>query len=175
MSSSASYFLPAHVDGATSTAGTSRLPPGPRLDVYLFHGPDGGDITFTNGEPVLADGLETAAYLSLFGGNAEDTGLPGGLSQQWWGNCEEPVPERWLRSETQYLLATLIPNTGNLGRIESAANNDLAWLVSSGIASAVSAVASMPARNRIGLAITVLLTSAETYRFDFSRPWGQST
>ena len=94
-----------------------------RLTCCTCHGArtrcgDGGEITWVGGQPLTASGLETAAYLSLFGGNQEDSGLADGEAKQWWANFEEPVAERRQRSQTQALLAGLPATPFNLRRVE---------------------------------------------------------
>lgn len=125
------------------------------LDVVLFHTINGGEVTLVGGEPIRGDGVASAVYLSLFGGNEDDSGLPGDAGKQWWGNLSESNPARCYRSETQYALAILPTTTSNLRRIEAAAQRDLTWFVSSGLARTVTAAASMPARNRVALDVKV--------------------
>lgn len=171
MSTSAIYYLPT----PAATPPTPRPARGASVaasDIYFHHTEDGGELVFLGGEPVKSDGLEAAAYISLFGGNDDDNGQPSGRARQWWGNFSEQDPTRWLRSETQYLLATLPPTTGNLRRLEAAAKADLAWLVSSGIASQVEARASMPARNSVALDIALVVATGAVERFNFPRTWG---
>ncbi len=144
-------------------------------DVLLRHTPDGGEIDFINGQPVLADGVATAVYLSLFGGNEQDSGLEGDEAKQWWGNFTEIEPSRRYRSETQFLLRTLNATPANAARIEEAAVRDLAWMTEAGIALAVSVFTSMPARNTISIAVEVGLQSG-VIPINFSdQPWGPST
>jgi phage gp46-like protein len=142
-------------------------------DVRLFHAQDGGEIELIGGEPVMVAGLETAAYLSLFGGNESDSGLPGDDLKQWWGNFGEAEPARRYRSETQHLLATLPPTTGNLRRLEFAVCNDLAWLIARKRVASVDVRASMPARNRVQLAVWCALVPGEqTITFAHDQAWG---
>jgi phage gp46-like protein len=56
-------------------------------------------------------------------------------------------------------------------RIQDAATADLAWFVSSGVASKVAAVASMPARNRISIKIEITIGDL-VYRTTFLMNWG---
>ncbi len=121
-------------------------------DVLIYQGNDGGEINVDGGIVELSAGLESAAYLSLFGGNEDDDGRAGN-PRQWWGNLTENEPERQYRSETQYLLGSLPPIPANLRRIEDAARRDLAWFVSAGAASAVSVSASMPSLNTVRLVV----------------------
>lgn len=124
-------------------------------DVRLFQTEDGGEIEVVGGQIELGDGLETAVYLSLFGGNDDDSGLAGDDSKQWWGNLGETEVARKYRSFTQYLLRALplIPN--NLRRIEDAAILDLQWMLEEKLASFVSATATMPARNTVKLELKI--------------------
>ena len=43
-------------------------------DVLLFQTIDDGNVEVINGIITMSGGLDTAAYLSLFGGNEEDDG-----------------------------------------------------------------------------------------------------
>lgn len=127
-------------------------------DVLLRQTPDGGEITVQNGLALLSDGYETAAYLSLFGGNEDD---PGGSDTrlQFWGNLIEADQAAMDRSETQHLLRSIPAVPANLRRIEQAAERDLAWMVTAGAALSVRAEATMPQLNRIALRITIQTTT----------------
>lgn len=134
-------------------------------DVRLYEKDgDGGEIDSVNGQLVMDDGLESAVYLSLFGGNDEDSGSDGDKPKQWWGNVEEPDANKRYRSETQRLLQALPLIPVNLRRIEDAALSDLAWMTDSGLASFVSARASMPALNTVRLTIKAEIQGREFAR-----------
>lgn len=138
-------------------------------DVLLRHTDDGGEMSCVNGVITTADGLETAAYLSLFGGNEADNGLADGVKQQWWANFEEPVPERRMRSQTQALLAGIPCVPFNLLRIEDAAKADLAWMEKA-LSATVSVVASIPALDRVQIDIEIRIGQTK-YTFDFQADW----
>lgn len=123
-------------------------------DVKLYQTVDGGEINAVNGIIEMNGGLETAVYLSLFGGNEDEN--------EWWGNIDEPDPNKQQRSETQQLLQALVLSSNNLRRVEDAANRDLAWMVSSGVATSVSAAASIPGLNKIKIAVNVVADDRET-------------
>lgn len=142
-------------------------------DVRLFDAEDGGEIEVVNGQILLADGLETATYLSLFGGNERDSGLTDGEPQQWWANTEERVEERKQRSQTQALLNGIPATAFNLSRVEDAAAADLAWMTAELKASVV-VVASIPAVNRIQLDVTIAI-GLTAYRFRFGAKWGDES
>jgi phage gp46-like protein len=138
-------------------------------DVRLFHTANGGEIEVKNGV-VMDDGLATAAYLSLFGGNRRDNGSDATKRKQWWGNLGETDPARVYRSETGYLLGRLLPIPANLRRLEEAAARDLAWMVGT-LADSVTATATMPALNTVDLKVKIVL-NGKTTELLFSMPWG---
>lgn len=138
-------------------------------DVKLFQTDDDGDITVENGLVEMSGGLETAAYLSLFGGNEDDDGRADNPAN-WWANLDEVDPTRQYHSETQNLLQALPATTGNLRRIEDAAGRDLAWFVDSGVASSVNVSASIPGINRIKLTIDIEAIGQES-SFEFVENW----
>lgn len=123
-------------------------------DVLLRQSDNGGEITVEAGLVLLSEGLETAAYLSLFGGNEEDAG--GDATElQWWGNLIETEPARIYRSETQHLIRSLPAVPRNLRRIEQAAARDLQWMLDTGVATAISVAATIPALNRVRLEVII--------------------
>jgi hypothetical protein len=134
-------------------------------DILLDQTNDGGEVTVENGVLALSeDGLAVSAYLSLFGGNDDDSGLQGDDKREWWGNKSERDPARQYRSATQNLLRALPLNTANLQRIEDAASRDLAWFTQE-IASSVEVLATMPALNTVRLDVFVVV---EDRRFQFT-------
>lgn len=141
-------------------------------DVELFQTDDGGEIDVRGGLVGMSGGLETAAYLSLFGGNENDDGREGS-PHNWWGNLDEIDPARRYRSETQNIVQALALSTGNLRRVEDAARRDLAWLMSSNVASSVSVAASIPGLNRIKLTVDIEAYGEES-RFEFVENWKAS-
>lgn len=141
-------------------------------DVLLFQTDDGGDIEAVNGTVTMSGGLETAAYLSLFGGNEDDDGRNDSPSN-WWGNLGETQPERTYRSETQNLLQSTPATSGNLRRIEDAANRDLAWFIEQRIASAVTVEAAIPGVNRVKIAGKIEAVGEEI-SFEFVENWKAS-
>lgn len=123
-------------------------------DVLLFQTLNDGDISVESGLVEMSSGLETAVYLSLFGGNEDDDGSADN-PDNWWGNLDETQPEREYHSETQNLLQAIPATAANLRKIEDAARRDLAWMVSVGAATEITVVATIPALNRVKLTIDV--------------------
>jgi phage gp46-like protein len=135
-------------------------------DVLLRQTDDGGDITIQGGLLLMSEGLETAAYLSLFGGNEDDPAATD-PTLQWWGNLLETEPERSYRSETQFLLASLPLIPANLRRIEQAASRDLQWMLDTEIAQTVTVEATMPGLNRVRIGIVILTATGQRIELFF--------
>jgi phage gp46-like protein len=138
-------------------------------DVLIYQTEDDGDITVTNGLVSMAGGLRTAAYLSLFGGNEDDDGIPGNAST-WWGNVNETEKSNKYISETQYLLDNLPITSGNLLRVEDAAKRDLAWFKDERVANAVSVSASILGLSKVQLEIDI-----DQERYIFVENWRASS
>lgn len=138
-------------------------------DVKLFQTLNEGDITVEDGLVEMSGGLETAAYLSLFGGNEKDDGRQNN-SKTWWGNIDELDSARQYRSETQHLVESLPLITSNLRRVEDAATRDLQWFLDGNIANKVEVVASIPALNTLKLNIVIEALGEES-RFEFVENW----
>lgn len=140
-------------------------------DVRIFQSQthDGGDINVVGGLVEMNGGLESAAYLSLFGGNEDDTGFAG-APLTWWGNLIEDRPERKYRSKTQHLLQALPLTTENLVRLEDAALSDLDWFLSGNIASSVEVEARLVGLNRISFLVSIRAEGLEN-TFEFTENW----
>ena len=130
---------------------------------------NGGDINVESGLVEMNGGLESAAYLSLFGGNEDDTGLAG-APLTWWGNLIEDKLERRYRSKTQYLLQALPLTTHNLARLKDAALSDLDWFLSGNIASSVEVEARLVGLNRISFLVSIRAEGLEN-TFEFTENW----
>jgi phage gp46-like protein len=141
-------------------------------DVLLFHTADGGELEIIGGEPTMADGFLSAVYLSLFGGNEDDSGRTSDVRRQWWGNFSESDPAKRYRSETQNLLIALAPTSANLRKLEAAAAADCAWLTSGGYMREVRVAASLPSINELGLSVTLVTASGEQINLPrILQPW----
>lgn len=142
-------------------------------NVRLFQTTDGGNIRYTNGVIEADGGLETAAYLAMFGGNDRDDGRDDN-PLTWWGNRMETDPAFQYRSETQFLLKSLPPGSANLRRLEDAARRDLAFFVAIKAASSVDAEASIPTVNKVSFKISVNI-EGEEQQFEFVANWKANT
>lgn len=98
------------------------------MDLLIVPTLDGGDLLTKNGQAALDPSPRTAIYLSLFGGNVDDSGDDSDNSKQWWGNLVATDEAAVYRSRTQWALTRYPPSPDNLTRIEEAASLDLEWL-----------------------------------------------
>lgn len=140
-------------------------------DVLLRQTNDGGDITVDHGLVLLSEGLETAVFLSLFGGNEDDAG-GASTELQWWGNLIETEPASTYRSETQHLTRSLPAVPFNLRRIEQAASRDLQWMLDTGDADSVAVEATIPGLNRVRLEVTIERTTTGPVALAFESAFG---
>jgi phage gp46-like protein len=138
------------------------------MDVLLFQTPDGGEVRCVSGQMALTEGLDTAVYLSCFGGNSDDSGLTADDSLEWWGDKSETDPAKKYRSELQFLLRTLPLIPANLSRFEDAATKDLSWLLTS-VADSLAVRASMPGIDQVSLAIAFVI-NGKTSVFSLKPP-----
>jgi len=95
---------------------------------------NGADLTFKGGQPVMDQGIENAAMISLF------------TEPNWCGNIFFQDPNEKIGS--QYLEKARQPITlASLNDTRSAAENALSWMTRSGIASKIAAVVNNPRTN----------------------------
>ena len=123
-------------------------------DVLLLQTNNDGDVVYEDGDLKTEKGLQTAAYLSLFGGNKDDGGFDE-KTKMWWANFQEADADYQYRSETQALLDSSPLTSALLLRLEDANLRDLNWLITSGYATTITSEASIPAVNRLQLDIVI--------------------
>lgn len=105
-------------------------------DITLYETGSGGDFFIENNDLSLSNTLVNNIYISLFGGNVEDstTGfeIEGQLREDWWANSLifSEQKQRQFNSETERILRNAVLNSS--GRIEviRAVENDLKHLKS---------------------------------------------
>lgn len=137
-------------------------------DVVLFQTGDGGNIKSINGLITMSGGLQTATYLSLFGGNQydiENQGVETLTFKEWWGNIGE-VEENQYKSETQNIIDGMPPSSANLKRLEESAKTDLNWMIDTNLASEINIDASIPQLNVVKLVIRI-----NQQEFEFIENW----
>lgn len=162
------------LSGAASGSATGLTStPADAGDVLIFQTVDGGEVEIVGGRVTGDSPPATAAYLSLFGGNELDGNIESTDHLQWWGNLIEDDESRHYRSETQHLLRAIPAVSGNLRRVEQAAARDLAWMKAD-LDAVVTAVASLPALNRLRLDITINIRGL-VYQYSFVNLWQAAT
>lgn len=142
-------------------------------DVLLLSTVDGGDLVIKDNFIVGTGGFETAAFLSLFGGNEDDNGTESTSKKAWWGNqLETELPERRLTSRLQYIIKGLPATPNNLNKAIQAAKDDLSWFISDGIADTIEITGRIPSKNRLELSIEILKNGELLADFKFEENWG---
>lgn len=138
-------------------------------DVRLVQGNDDGDFYIEGGIVELSGGLESAAYLSLFGGDEQDNGAQDSAFE-WWGNSLETDEAFKLRSRTQNLLRSLPNIPASLRKVEDAARLDLKWFIDKNVASSLDVEASFDGPTRIRLTIKIE-ADGNSESFEFIENW----
>ena len=138
-------------------------------DVYLFQTNDDGEICIENGTVTLTGGLDTAAYLSLFGGNEQDDGSQNS-TDGYWGNIIEDDKAFKYVSFTQNILRSIPSVSSNLLRIEEAVLKDLEWMLEKKVASSIEANATIPGVNKVYIKVTILAQGQES-EFEYTENW----
>lgn len=143
-------------------------------DVQIFQSQDGGDIKLDGGRIVTDDGIVSALYLSMFGGEMDDDGSSATESKQWWGNLIEGEPTRRYRSKTQSVLRSMPATTGNLRKVEDAVASDLAWVVETGLGTYAAGRARIPKVNTVQIDVFTEI-NGERIKIPLPpMPWGLS-
>lgn len=141
-------------------------------DVLLLSTPDGGDLLIKDNFVVGTGGFETAVFLSLAGGNADDNGTESTRRKGWWGNALEPdEPNRRLVSRLQNIIRGLPATPNNLNKAIQAAKDDLSWFIEEGIADTIEIDGSIPSKNRLELDIRVLKDEKTLSEIKFEENW----
>jgi len=139
------------------------------MDVRLYHTIDGGEIESVNGQITMAEGLESAGYLSLFGGNYDDSGSDADEPLEWWGNKLEEDDAKKLRSRTQAILCGLPATPANLQLVDDAMAADLAWMLEE-VATSVDVAARLVAPKRVELSVEIAVGESR-YPFTIPTDW----
>lgn len=120
-------------------------------DILIQQTVDDGEIDVVNGVVMMTEAPDSAAYISLFGGNQDGSA--------WWGDDQ-------ITSRTQSLLDQLPPTSGNLLRLTDAVKQDLAWMTQAPYGWSVDASAFIPELNRVTLVATI-----NGIAYQFTQEW----
>ncbi len=139
---------------------------------------DGGDYRVSDSGIELDNSIETISYIAEFGGNLKESTEPirkppGVFYNDFWGNVDVLTDNtEQFNSELERLLSELPVNSGNLQRIEGAAESDLQFLVDKQIAESVTATATI--KNPGVLKITQVIKQPETEPESISFIWSET-
>ena len=139
-------------------------------DVLLVATDDGADIVVSDGLVEPCASAQTAALVSLFGGNG---GARAGGNDGWWGNCAgagsaaERVESAFLSEISGGAVSgAMIP------RARKAAEDDLKWMVDEGIADSVSVNICAVGRNELKVTIDARKDGGTAFLAEFKARTG---
>jgi phage gp46-like protein len=113
----------------------------------------------------------TAVYISLFGGNKEDSGKVK-TRKTWWGNTLKSTPaNEKIISRLQAVITAMPLTVKNLKEAETAAELDLAWMIKEGIAEKIEASGSTEGKNRFRLLVKISNSGTTIYENSYSVLW----
>ncbi len=130
-------------------------------DVAYIMTPDGGQIVYTGGQPLMdPGGLENAVNISLF------TGLG------WWANAlNENEPDKQIGSDFEERARPQAITLAYLRDVEGAAQDALKWMVNQKVAQSIKAVATWPDLNRVDLEILITKPDGNIVTLRYELNW----
>lgn len=129
-------------------------------DLGVFNLPDGGEIACVDGQPFLDGGFDTAAYISLFGGD-----------KSWWANLLIDDPNYRMGGELENLIRSIPLIPAYLIDIENAAKSDLTWFINMGLAKAISVDAGINGVNSLSTHIMITLPDDTIQTLKYNTNW----
>jgi len=123
--------------------------------------PDGGQIIYTGGQPLMdPGGLENAVNISLF------------TAFGYWANAlNDNDPDKQIGSDFEERIRPKAITTAYLRDVEDAAMDALQWMINQKIAQTVEAVATWPKLNQVNLAILITMPDGETATVRYELNW----
>lgn len=130
-------------------------------DVAFILTPDGGQIIYSGGQPVMdPGGLENAVNISLF------------TDIEYWANALNPnEPDKQIGSDFEERVRPKAITTAYLRDVEDAALDALQWMINQKIAQTIDAVAVWPELNQVELEILITQPSGETITARYELNW----
>lgn len=142
-------------------------------DVLLVSTPDGGDIVLNDGLIADCRNFDTAAYLSLFGGNRDDPDRR--PRETWWGNLVPGTKsEEWMHSEFGATVEARALTAASLRASAQAAERDLAWIKDKAGADDVDVRISAEDSKRVVLAVDVTQDGQNIGRGEYAFQWQEA-
>jgi phage gp46-like protein len=140
-------------------------------ELLLIETPDGGDCVLTDGLLNADRAFSTAVYISLFGGNKEDSGKVKN-KKTWWGNTLRGTPgNEKIVSRFQALTRSVPLTVKNIKDAEAAALLDLQWIKDEGIGDEIKATGTTERKNRFRLAIYISKAGATVFENGYGMLW----
>ncbi len=139
-------------------------------DLLLIDTPDGGDLVIETGILQPDRRFDTAVYISLFGGNKEDSGKVK-TNKTWWGNTLEDNETNKIVSRFQFIITAMPLTIKNIKAAEAAAKMDLQWIIDQGIADKIEAEGRTAENNFFTLAIKILKDNTTLFENSYSDLW----
>ncbi len=143
-------------------------------DVLLSNTADGGEIEAIAGQITVDEGLRTAVFISLFGGNEDDSGDEADKPREFWGNKIETDATKKLRSRTGNLLRSIAITSGNLSLIQDAVAQDLQWMLDTKLADAAVPSVRVPALNTVQIDVKIEIQN-KVYDLSFTKKTGATS
>lgn len=130
-------------------------------DVAFILTPDGGQIVYSGGQPVMdAGGLENAVNISLFTG------------PDYWANAMfDNEPDQQIGSDFEERVRPNAITIAYLRDVEDAARDALQWMINQRIAETISVNATWPELNRVELDLLIQKPDSETVIIRYELNW----
>lgn len=140
-------------------------------DVLVNDSADGGELTIVNGLVMPDRGFSTAMYLSLFGGNYEDSGKVDN-SSTWWGNrFNETKENEKMISRFQSFIRSKPLTSKNLNLASDYVEKDIEWMKELGICDDVEVNISSAGNNRINIELVISKSGELIEKGNFTANW----
>lgn len=130
-------------------------------DVAFILTPDGGQIVYSGGQPVMdAGGLENAVNISLF------------TQAGWWGDAlDENEPDKKIGSDFETRVKPGAITTTYLRDVESAAKDALQWMININAVKSIDAVATWPELDQVDLELTITKPDGNVVMVRYELNW----
>ncbi len=130
-------------------------------DIAFILTPDGGQIIYTGGQPLMdPGGLENAVTISLF------------TALGYWANAlNENDPDKQIGSDFEERVKPKAITTVYLRDVEDAARDALQWMINQKIAQTIEAVTIWPELNTVNLEILITMPDGETVTVRYELNW----
>ncbi|GHU66619.1 hypothetical protein FACS189447_07860 [Spirochaetia bacterium] len=141
-------------------------------DALLFETVDGGELFIENGLFISDKKFSSAVYLSLFGGNSDDSGKVKN-NNEWWGNKLEGIAENEkLVSRFQNIIYGLPMTVKNIREAEAAAALDLKWFIIEKIADEINVNGRATGKNEFNLMVEIKKDTITIFENSYALQWG---